>query len=208
MASPTYSEYSDTHFIIQGVLKNKYINISKQVDGKWLSGKKGWVIPNENKEVFSELLRVLFPEDHSSIFKEDSSDESQNKKSDDDSDDETKQPPLYSTPSEKIIKPQKTPPPISRSKKYRRARSRSRSRDNKNKEKPVEQNFEIYENQGDGDVSPSSSEYDSEDSESSEDYPSKSPSRNNITNDAVLEKMEKVRQRLFKIDMEERRKKN
>jgi hypothetical protein len=45
------------------------------------------------------------------------------------------------------------------------------------------------------------------DSSSSEDFPHSSPKRKQLANDNVIDKMERVRMRLFEMDMEERKKK-
>jgi hypothetical protein len=199
MSEHIYNRYNKSNFIIVGS-KEKYANISKQLGGKWNKKEDGWIIPDKDEIVFKQLMNVLYP-DNNVEFPND-----------------VKQPP--EVVDEEVVKQKTIPEPVVSKKKgsrrkFVRARSVGSSSDN---DSVVEDIPEVVPNQPVDETDYNAELYDDEefnltssgsdnDSSSSEDFPTPSPKRKQLANDDVLDKMERVRRRMFEMDMEEKRKK-
>ena len=181
MSEHTYSRYDKNSFIIIGP-KQKYTNIAKQVGGTWKKQGNGWVVKDINEPLFRKLIDILYPDNS------------------------------FQFPNDGVIQVQKDVKVLRDTKTkrvFRRARSIGSSDDDSvEKVVPVivhdpKQDINLYDyNEF---ILTSSGSDDDNDSSSSEDFPHPSPNRNKLANDDVLDKMERVRRRMFEMDMQERR---
>ena len=212
------TRHSKTCFNLFSKDKNLHMNVAKQSGGRW-SSKSGWIIPYENQGMFEKLFSIVFPNyvlEIEPVVVE--------KVVEPDVVEKVVEPVVV----EKVVEPGKIYKP--KKNKYRRSRSAEKG-DGKGKEyrkfikdskkapereprsaieyyesfKQSTDKFKgkLYDSADELELSTSDSE--SGDSDSSDDYPASSPTRKNIINDKTFDKMKALNSRMSELSKKDRK---
>ena len=221
------TRHSKTCFNLFSKDKNLHMNVAKQSGGRW-SSKSGWIIPYENQGMFEKLFSIVFPnyvlEIEPVMVEKVVEPDVVEKVVEPDVVEKVVEPDVV----EKVVEPGKNYKP--KKNKYRRSRSAEKG-DGKGKEyrkfikdskkapereprsaieyyesfKQSTDKFKgkLYDSADELELSTSDSE--SGDSDSSDDYPASSPTRKNIINDKTFDKMKALNSRMSELSKKDRK---
>lgn len=161
-------------------------NVCKQVNGRWLR-ESGWIIPSKDVEMFTRILNIAFPEVSLVEALADTAEVEV----------DTEAPVIKEESDEFVPNPvidEEVVSTIYRARSAKKVASRSRI-------KPRERKVLL----DDEDIALSSSSGEESDSDSSADYPSKSPSRKGYINESAISKMNMANRRLLELELEDKK---
>jgi hypothetical protein len=200
MSKVNCKSYDSDYFLIPKKCgKETYSKIAKKLNGEWIPG-KGWKIHYDKEGMFINYMDVAFGEISVKVEARP---------------DEIEEPPPGSDEIRKSDSDEEETSHLPREK-FRRARSAGKKEKEKEKEKDTREYYDKFKKSpeefskmvfdDDHLYLSSSDENSSDDSDSSEDYPSRSPKRETLVNDGTIDKMELIRRRMIEMELRDKKK--
>lgn len=192
-----YKKYNSKYWLFEGD-RSKFKNVCKQVEGRWLRD-KGWVIPVSKKDTFTKLLEIAFPDvvlvdvlpKEEPLREEPPREEPPQEEEPPREEEESLTQPAESEFVPNPVMSEDSVHTIHRARSAKKSRSRIKPRD---KMKLLTSDT----------VALSSSSEEDSGSESSPDYPARSPSRKGYINNAAISKMNMASRRLMELELGEK----